>query len=422
MDHPLPVEILCKILFSVVAPHTLFINYSDERFKYTERELVTREDVENLPAFEYSWNGLEDRISFLTWPVDFHHNISAYRVHQQRAMACILVCKSFAAILTPILYQCVILSTSTQAQALVVTLGNANLATLIKTVIICPKPLFYPNRELVNNVVDSCPNLRAFHNFSTYHSIGHLPDANTDDSTFPVNPTRLTHDPFSIARVRPTSTIWDSLGFLEFTSPACHLENNLPELQVSVPNLVSLKMELSVKTLTMLQECSMPRLRQLCLTRSRIRAYAGKESTVFLKKHGKGLIQLEYPDVLWGASRGEALGDICPNLKELIVDPIHCIAGGASLDPPPVQGAPKHPGVSEIGLRHVASSHMGISDVVNTYFELLINTDSFPMLASVHDMAWNRDTRRVQANWMFINGLCEERGVSFRDWTGSVIV
>lgn len=428
MDRILPTEILCKILFSVVAPPNLFVNFSDEYYKYTDEEVVTREDIDDLPTFEDSRIGLAHELSFFNRPVDFHHNIPAYRTHQHYARTGILTCKTFRAILTPILYQCIVLATSTQAQALIATLEDAKLAALVKIIVICPAPLSYPNRALVNRVAGACPNLRAFHNFSVYHSFSLAAHANTDSVVLPTSTdmARLTHDPFSVAQIKHLPAVCDMLVFLELVTPACHWGGELPVLQVALPNLISLKMEQRVGTLTMMQECLMPALQRLCFTRPLRHADAGEMSGTFLKKHGQHLIQLEYPDFLWGiGGRETTLEAICPALKELILDPMHCIAAGATVNPPPIRGAPGHQGVSEIGLRNIASRvghHAGTSVELNRYLTSLIDTEAFPVLGSVRDMAWHGNAHRADSAWAILIDLCIAKGILFRDWVGNVVV
>ena len=262
MDYILPTEILCKILLSVVSPPTLFINFSDKRHKYTDEDIATCEDISDLPTFEAPQIGLTHELSFFHWPVDFRHTMPAYRAHQLNARNGILTCKTFKEILTPILYQCIVVATSTQARALVATLEDAKLANLVKIVIVCPAPLKYPNRALVNQVIAACQDLHAFHDFLIYHSIYRAAHASTDSAVLPMSNkvARLTHDPFSVSRIQHLPSICDTLVFLKLISPACHWEGENPALQVALPNLISLKMEQRTSTLTMMQGCFMPAL------------------------------------------------------------------------------------------------------------------------------------------------------------------
>lgn len=426
MDHILPFEILCKILSLAVATPSLLVNFSDEHYKFTHEELLTSKDIDALPMFEHSRIGLAYELSFFNWPVDFYHNMPVYRAHQHHARTGILVCKTFKTILTPVLYQCAVLATSSQARALVATLEDTQLAALVKTLIICPRPLFSPKRALVDRVVGACPNLCAFHNFSIYHSPTGESHANTRLAALPVviNMARLTHDPFSLAQIAHQPTLCHTLVFLELTTPACHWAMDLPVLQVTLPSLVSLKMENKAWVLAVMEGCSMPVLQRLCLTRPLRHADVGRQSGAFLKRHGKMLTQLEYPSLLWGAEGEDVmLGMVCPMLKELIIDPMCCIATGPMWDIPPIQGAPGHPGVSEIGFRNIVSTvSTGMGDSISGCFNLLINTEAFPMLNSVHDMAWHGNTRRVEDDWGVITDLCVSRGVLLMDWAGSIVV
>ncbi|KJA16331.1 hypothetical protein HYPSUDRAFT_207126 [Hypholoma sublateritium FD-334 SS-4] len=420
MDHSLPVEILTKILLAVVATPSLLVNFSDDHYKFMNEDLITLKDIDGLPMFEHTRIGLAHEISFFNWPVDFYHNMPVYRAHQQHARTGILVCKTFHSILTPILYQCAVLATTSQAQRLLKTLENTQLATLVKTLIICPNPFFYPKRELVDRVVGACPNLFAFHNFSTYHSPSYAVHRDTRGPTLPIAMERLTHDPFAVAQIEQHPALCVTLVFLELTTVSRHWIGDLPVLQVVLPFLLSLKMEHSAATLEMMHPCTMPILRRLCLTRPLRHADVGKQSGEFLKKHGQLLTQLEYPDLLWGVGGSEmTLDAVCPALTELIVDPLHCIAAGMRWDAPPIRGPPGHPGVIEIGLRNIfCSGDSGMGRQIKT----LISTESFPMLAGIRDMVWRTKAQYTEANWRAVIDLCLSSGVPFRDWTSSIVV
>ena len=428
MDYILPTEILCKILLSVVSPPTLFINFSDKRHKYTDEDIATCEDISDLPTFEAPQIGLTHELSFFHWPVDFRHTMPAYRAHQLNARNGILTCKTFKEILTPILYQCIVVATSTQARALVATLEDAKLANLVEIVIVCPAPLKYPNMALVNRVVTACPELRAFHNLSIYHSVSPAAHASAELAVLPLSTkvTRLSHDPTSVFQIQNLPAMCDTLVFLELVSPACHWDGAIPALQVTLPNLVSLKMEQRTETLTMMQDCFMPALRHMSLTRPLRRADVGMGVAAFFQEHGRQLLQLEYTGALWSMDGGDAaLEGVCPDLRELILDPMCCIGMVGGEEPPLIRGAPGHRGVSRIGLRNISSSigqHEDDSDELNRNLGSLINAEAFPALGYVCDMAWRGSAPRGGPGWGLIIDLCASGGVQFNDWMGSTVV
>lgn len=277
----------------------------------------------------------------------------------------------------------------------------------------------------MDRVAGACPNLQEYHDYSFCHPTRRGIHGISGAAILPTAPARLTHDAFSVGRIKQTAAICDALVFLEITTPMCHWEVELPVLQVSLPNLVSLKIEQRGAMLNIMLKCSMPMLQRLCFAPLKYKIDVGRDTAAFLRKHGQRLTQLECPGLLWGIGGVEpGLDALCPALKELAVDPLQHLSGGLRPDPPPINGRPGHQGVCEIGFRNIASI-VGLAPAGSTGLHpkiaSLINTEAFPKLKSVRDMAWNPNARRVEGGWGAISSACADRGVVFRDWAGRVI-
>lgn len=434
MDRLLPLEIICRILSMALNAPSNLVNFSDDRHSVISTMLLAPEDIDSLPTFDDSRLGLTHEISFFNWPVDFHHNVPAYRLHQRRAMTCILVSKLFRAILTPMLYQFVLITTSRQARRLASALEDEYLAALVKTIVVCPMPVYYPTQALLDSVVDACPNLTAFHNFSRSHSQAHASRAIVPGAITPATGgiTRLTHNPLVIFQLERHPSICNALVFLEITNPSCHWTKGLPILAIALPSLSYLKMEKRVDTINMMQDCAMPALEHLCFTRPMYRADIGDKTRAFLLKHGSKLTQLEYPEVIWSGTGGgtttttTTLEAVCPALKQLIVDPAHCIDSTAPLAEQLFCGPHGHSQVSDIGLRNIAirvayHSDSAAGKYVTHILKSLVDTRAFPMLYSVRDMAWRRDEHHTQPIWRLVAKLCTDRNIVFKDWSSKVV-
>ncbi len=95
-------------------------------------------------------------------------------------------------------------------------------------------------------------------------------------------------------------------------------------------------------------------------------------------------------------------------------------------DPPVIRGAPGHGGISKIGLRHIARSIEQPEDAtadLKRNLRSLINTEAFPELDHICDMAWHmqRASRRAQGGSSLL--ICaRSRACYSRDWLGSTVV
>ena len=430
MDRILPAEILSRILSLALNTPSVLSNLSDDTHVSLSGYFLSPQDIDGFPVFEGSRIGRAHEISFVNWPADFHHNLLVYEIHRKRIVSYIRLCKTFEAILTPILYQLAIITTSNQALGLARTLRNRFLATLVRVIIICPVPVYHLDQKRVDNLVRSCPNLIGYHNFSKSHSHVHASLHIRSDVVVPAagGLQRLSHNSIVIAlQLQIHSSICNSLVFLEVVTPACFWTTGMTKLRLELPNLSHLKMEQRTDALEMMQGCLMPNLQYLSLTRPRYHVEFGIKSSIFIRKHGRRLTQLEYHGAIWGtAAAGEesTLESVCPDLRELIIDPVYCVDINLTLPRSSrlFSGPPRHSQVSDISLRNIASRVMRYSDSTPTggyiikVLKTMLATDAFPKLNSIRDAARHRSRTRSDPAWDTIMDLCAGRRVVFKDW------
>ena len=158
----------------------------------------------------------------------------------------------------------------------------------------------------------------------------------------------------------------------------------------------------------------------------------GAASYAFLKKHGHLLNRLEYPDAIWNCGTCDAattasatLDDVCPVLKDLIVDPIHFIDSSSTREGRLVCGPPRHRQVSAIGLRNITNRvadhpRSSAGGFFRYSLQKLVSTEMFPMLETVRNMAWCPNYS--QDSWKPLLDLCAQQSVVFKDWLGDVVV